>query len=67
MYTYIPVVSQYKVHPCQHQHYEPYMRLLFFPKNITSSNLVMVRRVVKQAFEKQHSFTLDIALVLKVL
>ena len=38
-----------------------------FSKNITSSNLVMVRRFVKQAFEKQHSFTLNIPLVLKVL
>ena len=57
--TLVPVVSQYKVHPCQHQHYEPYMRLLFFPKNITSSNLVMLRRSVKQTSEKQPSWTYD--------
>ena len=33
-------------------HYESYRRLLFFPKNITSSNLVMLRRSVKQTSKK---------------
>ena len=40
-------------------HYESYKRLLFFPKNITSSNRVMLRRSVKQTSEKQPSWTYD--------
>ena len=48
-----------------HQDYEPYRHLLFFPKNITSSNPVMVRRFVKQTFKKQHYFTLNIPLYWK--